>query len=165
MAKYADAFAAGVLPLNWVTSELEAQERTGKVIRADSLDALAVRCGIRRGALEATVARYNADCEAGEDSMFFKAAEDLKPVRTPPFYAVEVRAAIICLTSTGLRIDRDAQVLDLRDQPIRGLFAGGETAGGVLGERYVGGGNSIANAIVFGRIAGISAAAESRRND
>jgi fumarate reductase flavoprotein subunit len=165
MAKYADAFAAGVLPLNWVTSELEAQERTGKVIRADTLDALAVRCGIRPGALEATVARYNADCEAGKDSMFFKAAEDLKPVRTPPFYAVEVRAAIVCLTSTGLRIDRDAQVLDLRDQPIRGLFAGGETAGGVLGERYVGGGNSIANAIVFGRIAGLSAAAESRRND
>jgi fumarate reductase flavoprotein subunit len=97
--------------------------------------------------------------------MFFKDAAELRPIRTPPFYAVEVRAAIICLTSTGLRIDRNAQVLDLRDQPIRGLFAGGETTGGVLGERYVGGGNSIANAIVFGRIAGSSAAAESRRND
>ncbi|MGA0840417.1 MAG: FAD-dependent oxidoreductase [Pseudomonadales bacterium] len=165
MPKYADAFAAGVLPLNWVTSELETQERTGKVMRADTLDGLAIRCGIRPGALTATVARYNADCETGHDSMYFKSPEDLKPIRTPPFYAVEIRAAIVCLTSTGLRIDRDAQVLDPRDNPIRGLFAGGETTGGVLGERYVGGGNSIANAIVFGRIAGVSAAVESRRND
>jgi fumarate reductase flavoprotein subunit len=45
------------------------------------------------------------------------------------------------------------------------LFAAGETAGGVLGERYIGGGNSIANAIVFGRIAGQQAALEFKRND
>jgi fumarate reductase flavoprotein subunit len=35
----------------------------------------------------------------------------------------------------------------------------------VLGERYIGGGNSIANAIVFGRIAGREAAQDAGRND
>lgn len=165
LPRFADAFAAGVLPLNWVADVLEAQVRAGKVIRADSLDALAQRCGIRPGALAATVARYNEDCDVGHDSMFFKDAADMRPIRTGPFHAVEIRAAIICLTSTGLRIDRNAQVLNARDQPIRGLFAGGETTGGVLGERYVGGGNSITNAIVFGRIAGQRAAAEAQRND
>jgi fumarate reductase flavoprotein subunit len=72
---------------------------------------------------------------------------------------VEIRPAIVCLTSTGLRIDSSARVLDPRDRLIPGLFAAGETTGGVLGERYIGGGNSIANAIVFGRIAGRAAAA------
>ena len=54
-------------------------------------------------------------------------------------------------------------MLDAGDRPIAGLFAAGETAGGVLGERYIGGGNSIANAIVFGRLAGRQAAAEARQ--
>jgi fumarate reductase flavoprotein subunit len=163
--KYADAFASGVLPLNWVADELEAQVKTGKVIKADTLDELAIRCGIRPGSLNATVETYNADTDAGLDSMFFKDPADMKPIRTGPFYAVEVRPAIVCLTSTGVRINASAQALDELDRPIRGLFAGGETTGGVLGERYIGGGNSIANAIVFGRIAGRSAAAEARRND
>ncbi len=89
----------------------------------------------------------------------------MKPVVSAPLYAVEVQPAIICLTSTGVRIDARTQALDERDQPIRGLFAAGETTGGVLGDRYIVGGNSIANAIVFGRIAGHSAALETRRND
>jgi fumarate reductase flavoprotein subunit len=162
--KYADAFAAGIIPLNWVAEELEAQLKTGRVIRGETLDELAIKCGIRPGSLNATVDKYNADTDAGADSFFFKNPADMKPIRTGPFYAVEVRPAIVCLTSTGVRIDRDAHALDELDRPIRGLFAGGETTGGVLGERYIGGGNSIANAIVFGRIAGRNAAAEARRN-
>jgi fumarate reductase flavoprotein subunit len=43
--------------------------------------------------------------------------------------------------------------------PIPGLFAAGECTGGVLGTRYVGSGNGIASCLVFGRVAGHSAAA------
>ena len=78
--------------------------------------------------------------------------------------AVEIRPAIVCLTSTGVRIDTKAQAIDGQGLVIEGLFAAGETAGGVLGERYIGGGNSIANAIVFGRIAGENAANQARRS-
>ena len=63
------------------------------------------------------------------------------------------------------RIDRNATVLDGHDQPIASLFAAGETTEGVLGERYIGGGNSIANAVVFGRIAGRSAARAAGRSN
>lgn len=168
-AHLADAFAAGVIPLNWVADELQAQQKTGKVSSASTLDELAVKCGIRPGALQQTVARYNEDVAAGTDTMFHKFtpadASAMKPIATPPFHAVEVRPAIVCLTSTGVRIDATTQALDECDRPIRGLFAAGETTGGVLGDRYIGGGNSIANAIVFGRIAGVSAAREMRRND
>lgn len=152
--RYADAFAAGTLALNWVTETLDAQIAAGKVIKGQTLEELEARCGIRPGSLATTFRRYNADAAAGFDSQFFKDGSLMKPVATPPFFAVEIRPAIVCLTSTGLRIDTSARVLDRCDRVIDGLYAAGETTGGVLGERYIGGGNSIANAIVFGRIAG-----------
>jgi fumarate reductase flavoprotein subunit len=160
--RYADAFAAGALPMNWVADELAAQVQSGRVIRAGTLTELAERCGIRAEGLQTTVERYNADVAAGHDGAFFKSGEDLKPIATAPFHAVEIRPAIVCLTSAGLRIDSDTRVLDAADRPILGLYAAGETTGGVLGERYVGGGNSIANAIVFGRRAGRHAAQAAR---
>ena len=163
--QYEDAFAAGIISLNWVTDEIENQLKTGKVIQAESLETLEKKCGIRPGSLNATLARYNQDIEEGADSMFFKAREEMKPVSAAPFYAVEVFPAIVCLTSTGLRINKRTQVLNVRDEVIQGLYAAGETTGDVLGERYIGGGNSIANAIVFGRIAGQQAARLVGRNE
>jgi fumarate reductase flavoprotein subunit len=76
-----------------------------------------------------------------------------------PFYAVEVRPAQYGITGAGLRIDPDAQVWSVDETRIPGLYAAGESSGGVFGDRYVGGGNSIGNAIIFGRIAGRNAAA------
>jgi fumarate reductase flavoprotein subunit len=46
-----------------------------------------------------------------------------------------------------------------------GFFAAGETTGGVMGGRYIGGGASIANAIVFGKIAGSNAAAHAAAHE
>jgi len=162
--QYEDAFAAGVISLNWVTDEIDAQLKTGKVVQADTFDELETKCGIRPGSLEATFTQYNADFASGIDSRFFKEHGEMKPIVEPPFYAVEIHPAIICLTSTGLRINTKAQVLDERDHVIRGLFGAGETTGDVLGERYIGGGNSIANAIVYGAIAGKEAAVEAKRS-
>jgi succinate dehydrogenase/fumarate reductase flavoprotein subunit len=64
----------------------------------------------------------------------------------------------VCFTACGLRIDRDARVLNNDGRPIPGLHAAGESAGGVVGPRYVGSGNSYANCVTFGRVAGASAA-------
>ncbi len=161
---YADLFASGMVSPNWVSDVLEEQAKAGKIIVADTLQQLAQKAGIRPGALQTTVDEYNADCDSGTDTRFFKTASVMKPVRTPPFYAAEIRPAIVCLTSTGVRIDTKAQAIDGQGLVIEGLFAAGETAGGVLGERYIGGGNSIANAIVFGRIAGENAANQARRS-
>jgi len=57
------------------------------------------------------------------------------------------------------RIDARARVLDRSGTPIPGLFSAGECTGGVLGDVYVGSGNSYANCVVFGRVAGRSAVA------
>jgi succinate dehydrogenase/fumarate reductase flavoprotein subunit len=79
-------------------------------------------------------------------------------VTTAPFYAAEMKPSTVCFTAYGLRIDRDARVLNNASTPIAGLFAAGECVGGVVGAQYVGSGNSYANVTVFGRIAGESAA-------
>lgn len=134
------------------------EARKGRVWTAGTLAELAQKIGVDPVALAGTVAAYNADVQAGADSRFFKKGP-LSPIATAPFYAAEVHAASHGATSAGLRIDPEARVLGRDTQPIPGLYAAGETSGGVLGERYVGGGNYISNAIIFGRIAGRNAAA------
>ena len=157
-------------PLNrwgstWETERLAQYAKERRVYQADTIDELAESAGIHAPALKTTLERYNADCAAGEDSAFSKAKDLLRPIRTPPFYAARMRACQIALTSCGPKIDPDAQVLRRDDLPIPGLYAAGEVSGGVLGDRYVGGGNSICNAIVFGRIAGRNAAAFALKNN
>ena len=47
-------------------------------------------------------------------------------------------------------------MLDPNGRVIPGLYAAGECGAGVLGERYVGGGNSVGNALTMGRVAGMT---------
>jgi fumarate reductase flavoprotein subunit len=130
----------------------------GKVFRADTVAALAEKAGINVERLLYTVENYNRDCAAGQDTAFGKAKDLLKPLRSAPFYAVRLRPAVIGVTGAGLRTDAEARVLDAGDRPIPGLYAAGDTVGGIHGEVYVGGGAMIANAITYGRIAGRNAA-------
>lgn len=148
---------------NWSADRLAHFAAIGRLQSADDVAGLAARIGVRPDTLQTTLEIYNRDCESGSDGMFFKRADALQPVRTPPFYAARIQPAVICWTGTGLRINRDACVLNAADRPIAGLYAAGETTGGMFGECYAAGGASIANAVVFGRVAGASAAAHARR--
>jgi fumarate reductase flavoprotein subunit len=147
---------------NWVADTIAQQVELGRVRKADDLDSLAAQTGIAPGVFRTTIDTYNADIERGADSRFLKAFRPLRPVATPPFYAIELRAASFAITGTGLRIDDEARVLDLADRPIAGLYAAGESAGGVYGDRYYAGGSSLGAALVFGRVAGRNAASLAR---
>jgi succinate dehydrogenase/fumarate reductase flavoprotein subunit len=59
----------------------------------------------------------------------------------------------------GIRINPKAQVLNLNDTPIKGLYAAGEVTGGIHGACRLGS-CAITECLVFGRIAGMNAAAE-----
>lgn len=69
------------------------------------------------------------------------------------------------LAGVGPRIDPDAHVLDEDRRIIPGLFAAGEAGAGVLGERHVGGGNSVADAITMGCVAGMTIGPELRKGE
>lgn len=75
---------------------------------------------------------------------------------TPPFKAYPVRCGIT-FTYGGLKVNKNAQILDKADQPISGLYACGELVGGVFYNGYPGG-SGLTSGAVFGKIAGHSAA-------
>jgi succinate dehydrogenase/fumarate reductase flavoprotein subunit len=150
----------------WSTDTLLTAVSDGKVLKADSVTALAAAAGLPSAALAATVERYNQDCLRGLDSEFFKDPAQLTPIRSAPFYALELRPSIVALTGYGVRIDPDARVLGSADsRPVPGLYAAGEVTGNVLGPQYLGGGNAIGSAMIFGRIAGQSAVADQQGPD
>lgn len=158
--EFLDPYGLGVdLESNWTVAMLRRQIEAGKVLTADTLAGLADLAGIDAAGLEVTAEQWNADVALGHDSAFEKRADPMLPIATPPFYAVELRPAIIGITFAGLRIDADARVLDRAGRPILGLFAAGEVAGGLDGAVYAGGGTSIGNALAFGRTAARSAVA------
>ena len=143
---------------NWRADMMAEMLREGHIVGAPTLGALAERLGIHAGALAANVERYNHWVSAGRDEQFFKDMRLTRPIATAPFYAAEFRPATFVASSCGLEIDVQARVHDASDRPITGLYAAGEAAGGISAS-YIGGGNSIGPAAVFGRIAGSHAAA------
>lgn len=159
---YLDPYNSGLATPTWEERTIRDQLAKGRSVSADSLEELGARCGVDGIALAETARRYNEDIADGIDRQFFKQAKKLFPVAKPPFYAIEVRAAIIGVTGAGLDIDRNCHVLDREGRAIGGLYAAGEVLGVVQGKRYAGGGMSIGPAIILGRLAGQNAAAESR---
>ena len=68
-----------------------------------------------------------------------------------PFYAIRLWPRVHH-TMGGLEINEKAQVLDVKGNPIAGLYAAGEATGGVHGMVRLGT-VAVADCIIFGRIA------------
>ncbi len=100
-------------------------------------------------ALKATVERYNSFVDTGVDSDFKKPKPQYK-IQKPPFYAAWHTPALHDSYS-GIRINRNAQVLDLRGEPIPGLYACGDSSGGF-------GQHGLCRAATYGRLGGWHAA-------
>ena len=126
----------------------------------DSYEALAEAIGAPADAFAATMESWNACVEAKEDAAFGRVSF-ANPLDQAPYYAIKVQPGIHH-TMGGIRIDSDARVLDADGAVIPGLFAAGEVTGGVHGNNRLGG-NAVADFVIFGRIAGASAAAYADR--
>ena len=126
-----------------------------KAFEGSSIAELAKAMGMDPAALEQTIKQYNGYVDAKKDPDFNRPSLEHK-VDKAKFYAIEIKPAIHYVMG-GLKIDTKAQVINTAGQPIQGLYAAGETTGGVHGANRLGG-NSISETITFGRIAGLSAA-------
>lgn len=133
------------------------------VRRANHLDGLAAAIDVDPATFARTIDEVAVASSTGVDHRFGKSPALLRPIEEPPFYAVEIRPALIALTGYGLRIDDRARVLDVHGEPIPGLLAAGEATGSVSTQLYVGSGSSITSCVVFGRQAGLGAAAAAGR--
>jgi fumarate reductase flavoprotein subunit len=122
--------------LTGLQSELDEAIAEGEMAwKSDSIEDLGAQAGLDPAVFKATVDEYNEFCDKGDDPVYFKDAKYLRPVKTAPFYAIEMGAAI--LVSVGaLRVNREMQVVGVDGQPIAGLYAVGMDAGGLFGDTY-----------------------------
>jgi fumarate reductase flavoprotein subunit len=151
--------------LDWTSQRVLEEAEAGRTLRAEDLPALAADMGTPAATLVRTIERWNDTLPQGSDPEFQRhltfaakgVTTPVAPLVTPPFYAARLLPAELVCTHTGLRIDQQARVIDTVGDVVPGLFAAGEAGGGVLGNRYVGGGNAIANSLTMGRIAALAA--------
>jgi flavocytochrome c len=128
----------------------------GRAYKADTLEDLAKQIGVTPENLVKSVAEFNKVVEQGGKDAFGRTLFKDK-IDTAPFYA-GARVPTVHHTMGGIEINTSAQVLDANGKLIPGLYAAGETTGGIHGSNRLGG-NALPDAAIFGRIAGESAAA------
>jgi fumarate reductase flavoprotein subunit len=108
---------------------LQSEAAKGEVKISDSWEDIAAWIGVSSEVLKATIDSYNQSCDRGYDEVFNKERSYLQALRTPPYYAI--RCYLSCLdTIGGIKINHRMEVLDILDNPIPGLYAGGDAAGG-----------------------------------
>ena len=128
----------------------------GWVKRADTIEELAGLIGLAPAVLAETVARWNRDCESGQDANFGRKLM-MQPLGDGPFYAVELSPSMLN-TQGGPRRNERGQIVRPDGLPIPRLYSAGEL-GSIYSYLYQGTGN-IGECLAFGRISGRNAAAE-----
>ena len=128
--------------------------------------------------LKDTIARYNGFAETGKDEDFHRGEAPIdsyfhaitrdrgfpNPHMAPisaegPYYAILLGAGTLD-TKGGPVFDVNANVLDIHDQPIPGLYVAGNASASPSGKSYLGGGGTLGLGITFGYIAGEHAASQ-----
>lgn len=135
---------------------IEFYHHIGLVKSAETLSELADQ--LEMDDLTATVEQWNQDVQTQQDPQFGRTTGMGQPLTQGPFYAIHVAPAVH-YTMGGVHADAETRVLDANGQPIPGLYAAGEVVGGLHGNNRIGG-NSIAETVVFGRQAAMTAKRE-----
>ena len=118
---------------------------------------LAQDIGCTADHLQATFTTYNAHADGTHPDPFKKKYFHNHPFDLSDTFHVALMEPVLHFTMGGIEIDAAAQVLNATHAPFAGLFACGELAGGVHGANRLGG-SSLLGCVVYGRVAGASAA-------
>ena len=151
-------YAYIVFDQNLVDNNKSAREyiANGMAAQGNTYEALAEAIGVDPATFVETMNTWNAAVAAGEDKEFGRNNGMDADLSTAPFYAIQI-APGIHHTMGGVKIDSDTHVISTEGSVIPGLYAAGETTGGVHGGNRIGG-NAVCDFVVFGRIAGANAA-------
>lgn len=141
-----------VVGKNMKPEQFETALKNGVIRKFDDLKSLADFYKLDYSTLEKENEKFNGYMKAMKDPefdcMFFK---DAVLNTKGPFYAIRLWPRVHH-TMGGLEINEKAQVLDVKGNPIAGLYAAGEATGGVHGMVRLGT-VAVADCIIFGRIA------------
>jgi succinate dehydrogenase/fumarate reductase flavoprotein subunit len=147
--------------------------RSGYLKKGNTIEELALACGIDPAGLLETVARFNDSARRGVDPDFGRGATafnryggdpaqkpnpSLGPLEKGPFYAVRVVPGSFG-TFAGLDADVRGRALSENGVPIPGLYVAGNDHSSVMGGHYPAGGINLGPALTFGYIAGRDLAA------
>ena len=147
--------ALGIDPDN-----LDEQVSKGYLWKGETVADLGKAMGMDASALEKTLDTYNQNAENGKD-LEFNRTRGLASLKTGPYYGFKVYPGLVCHNG-GLSINTNAQVQDSYNQTIPRLYAAGRDSVGIFGTRYPASGCSLSDFLTFGRIAGRTAAAETK---
>jgi 3-oxo-5alpha-steroid 4-dehydrogenase len=131
----------------------------GGTKRGRDSDSVARKCAIDATSLGNTLESYNDALQPGHTDEFGRPAESRKPMRSGPYYAIDmsipnIYAFTYFFTLGGLVLDEDTgAVRDVDGRPIAGLYAAGRAAVGLCSNGYISG-MSIGDAMFSGRRAG-----------
>lgn len=138
----------------WGDQEImERHVEKGDLIKADTLEELAEKCGIEVETFLATVEEHNRQCAAGESDAFNTPLEDMIPVTVGPYYAYARHAAMIG-TITAVTVDAKMHVTTQDGTVIPNLYAVGEMIfGNWFNQDYPMSGTGLSSCVSGARIA------------
>ena len=123
------------------------------VIKFDSIKKLSDYYNIKFENLLNTIEAFNKSIDQGIEDEYGKTLlSQCKKIEKSPYYAIRLWPKVH-FTMGGLKINENAQVINVNNKPINKLYAAGEITGGVHGASRLGS-CSITDCFVFGRIAG-----------
>ncbi|HWR24309.1 MAG TPA: flavocytochrome c [Feifaniaceae bacterium] len=132
----------------------------GRAFKGETVEELAKAINVPAENLKKALDDFNAHVKTKEPDAFGRTLYS-DPIDQGPFYAA-ARVPTVHHTMGGVKINKEAQVINAGGEIIPGLYAAGEVTGGIHGTNRLGG-NALADILVFGRIAGKNAAAEESR--
>ena len=137
------------------SSVIQGYIKKGYTVTGETYEELGKAMGVDEAAFAETMKTWNGYVEAKNDPDFGRTSF-ANPLNNGPYYAIKVTAGVHH-TMGGVTINSATEVLKEDGTVIPGLFAAGEVTGGVHGANRLGG-TAVADFVVFGRIAGESAA-------
>ena len=120
-------------------AKLDQYVADGYAFHSGDLRDLAEQMGIDADGFVATMEQYNADCDAGKDSVFGR-TDSLIKFDSGSYYAIPTIPYVL-MTFGGINVDTDTRVLKEDGSAIPGLYATGELIGtsNIIGHMTIGG--------------------------
>lgn len=134
---------------------LEDAVTKGLAVKADTLEELAKITGINYEELAKEVETYNNDFTAGkDDSKWGIPNSRMTPIQEGPFYMAEFMPWSTMMTLSGIKVNKNCQILGANDEPIANLYGAGEfILGNIVNDSYPSCGTALASGLYGGVIA------------